>query len=214
MARRLTGIGLAGLLALAPVGDVQAESYRWVDKDGVVHYTDDPYQLPEPQRSKVLEKLEKERAAEKKRSGGRSGSDRSGPTEWYQPLPEGARQERLPADPGIDDEAAAEEAAEAEADPAADDRQGAKQAWQKKAARARKRVADLESRCAEIERERDLLRRKALIFATPGARQKSITLDEKLEKCQAELRQARTYLEQKLPEQARQAGVPRRWVEE
>ncbi len=216
MARRLTGIGLVGLLALAPIGGVRAESYRWVDEDGVVHYTDDPYQLPEPQRSKVIEKLEKEGAAEKKRAGGRSGRDRSGATDWYRPLPEGARQERLPADPGIEDEAAAEEAAEAEADPdaAAGGRQGAKQAWQEKAARARKRVADLESRCAELERERDLLRHKALIFATPGARQKSIALDDKLEKCQANLREARTYLEQKLPEQAREAGVPRRWVEE
>ena len=90
MARRLTGIGLVGLLALAPIGGVRAESYRWVDEDGVVHYTDDPYQLPEPQRSKVIEKLEKEGAAEKKRAGGRSGRDRSGATDWYRPLPEGA----------------------------------------------------------------------------------------------------------------------------
>lgn len=216
MAHRLIGIALAGLLASAPVGGVRAESYRWVDDDGVVHYTDDPYQLPEPQRSKVLEKLEKERAAEKERSGARPGHDRSGPTEWHQPLPEGARQERLPAAPGIEDEAAAEEAAatEAEPDAAADGRQGAEQAWRKKAARARERVAELENRCAELERERDLLRRKALIFATPGARQKSIALDDKLEKCRADLREARSYLEQKLPEQAREAGVPRRWVEE
>jgi len=48
------------IILLCPLGELAfADTYKWVDKKGVVHFTDNPDELPEPQRSQVLRELER-----------------------------------------------------------------------------------------------------------------------------------------------------------
>ncbi|RMD61781.1 DUF4124 domain-containing protein, partial [Candidatus Parcubacteria bacterium] len=51
-----SAIGLCVGVLLSAAAYAQ-QVYRWVDKKGVVHFTDDPEKLPEPKRSEALRNL-------------------------------------------------------------------------------------------------------------------------------------------------------------
>jgi len=195
---------LVGAL-LAPAG-TRAESYKWVDEDGVVHFTDNPYDLPEPQRSKVLRELEKEREAQKEKR-----------SSEHPPLPPGARQERPPPsrDVSPSPKAGSAEGRKAnEESEAAGEQQPASQRdhWRNKIKTAREKAAGLEEKCKQLESERDQANRNALVFARPGARAKARQADAELARCREQLDKARHHLRIGLPEEARKAGVPPGWL--
>ncbi len=193
---------------LAPPG-ARAESYKWVDKNGVVHFTDNPFDLPEPQRSKVLRELEKERQEQDKNN--EKNEKKPGP------LPPGAREERLPpgrdvapspkAENGEGRKVSGETKTTGEQHP-----ESQRDYWRNKLKTAREKVAGLEETCAQKEAERDQENRNALVFARPGAREASQKAGEELAGCRKQLEKARRYLRVGLLEEAREAGVPAGWL--
>ena len=194
-------------IALGLPASSQATSYKYTDKDGVVHFTDNPYDLPEPQRSNILRELHKKEAPKTNPSAGK-----------LPPIPPGARLERLPTNEGADrsgadplDQIGARDNLGSDRAPTTAD-ESKKENWQTKAQKARERVDGLEGRCKALQSKRDQSNRQALMFAKPGARDSSKTAAEQLDKCKQELKEARNYLETDLPAAARKAGVPPAWI--
>jgi hypothetical protein len=206
---RICALILATALAIAfglPATS-QATSYKYTDKDGLVHFTDNPYDLPEPQRSEVLRKLHKKEVPK---------SDPS--TGSLPPIPPGARLERLPTAGGNNrsgadplDQISPNDNLGNDSTPTRLD-ESSKESWELKAQKARERVDGLEVRCKAHESKRDQSNRQALMFAKPGARGSSKTAAEQLDKCKQELKQARHWLDTELPAAARKAGVPPAWI--
>ncbi len=189
---------------LLPGGSDQAraESYKYTDKDGIVHFTDNPYELPEPQRTKVLRRLEEEELERKKRR--MTGSE------------EPQVQEKLPKGPitvnpnaGTGQVAPPSEPSQPKVDPTSDSQ---RKQWKKKMAEARKRVKELEEKCDQLRATRNENKRKSLIFATPGARAEANKAAASLATCEEQYAEAKHRLEKELPEQARRAGVPPGWL--
>jgi hypothetical protein len=189
-------------LALSALPAAWAQSYKWTDKDGVLHFTDDPYELPEPQRTEVLRQIERERK-----------DKNPNPETDLPPIPPEARQERLPVDDAFKLRTSPDPGSDTPAEPPAPPPESQRKFWKAKADRARAQVSELEAKCAEIETKRDEDGRKALIFATPGARAGAQKASQELESCRSSLAAARLYLEEKLPEEARKARVPPGWLE-
>jgi hypothetical protein len=185
---------LAALVVL-PASPGQAEVYKYVDKKGTVHYTDDPDQLPEPQRSKVLRELEEkirkeEEERRKRKEQGLEVPDERLPPPPRQPVPSGPH----PSSKRLES------------------RKASKKAWEAKAEKARERVTELEKKCEELKTERDINNRDRLTAARPGAGQRYRRARAAYNKCQKDLEYARNYLEVTLPEQARKSGVPPGWI--
>jgi hypothetical protein len=188
-------------VALLDTSSPRAEVYKWVDKKGTVHYTDDPDQLPEPMRSKVLRQLEEKlnrRKKQEKRPGRRRRRDGL-PNEKLPPPPDSSRSES----PRTDEPDAFDEAAEL-----------AKQRkdWSSRATRAREQVSRIEKECEELRSKRDQSKRDALILARPADREKAQKTADALKSCEEKLGKARHYLDVELPEQARRAGIPPGWL--
>jgi hypothetical protein len=180
-------------LALPPAS---AEVYKWVDKRGTVHYTDDPDQLPEPQRSKVLNELEEKLRKERERR------------EMLRKRGIHVPDERLPPAPPPDPP-------RKRLHPATDrlnKRQADKKKWKSIGEQARERVASLENKCAELQAERDRTNQERLTMSRPGALQRYHKSLAAWEQCQDDLEKARNYLEVQLPEEARKNGIPPEWI--
>ena len=174
----------------------RAEVYKYVDKRGTVHYTDDPDQLPEPQRSKVLRELEEQIKKERERREKMKQQGIDVPDERLPPPPPPPPQENRPH-------------------PATDrlnQQQAAKGKWKAMGQQARDDVASLEKKCAELKTERDRNNQDRLTHSRPGANQRYQTVLAAYERCQEDLKKARRYLEVELPEQARKSGVPPGWI--
>jgi uncharacterized protein involved in exopolysaccharide biosynthesis len=187
-------MGATALLFLAPT-PAGSQVYKWVDKKGRVHYTDNPDQLPEPQRSRVLDELEKKIEKERKR--------REKLKEQGIDVPE-----RLPPPPPP----RAQKQGPHPATNRLKQRQAAKAKWSGMAERARERVASLEEKCAELKAERDRDNQDRLTMSRPGAGQRYQKSRTAYQDCQKNLEAARHYLEVELPEQARKNGVPPGWI--
>jgi hypothetical protein len=159
---RLLGPLLGLTLALALSGPGRAdETYRWVDKDGVVHFTDNPMELPEPQRSQVLRKLEAERARQKAAREANPGA--------YEPIPPEAREERIPPQPPPQS-TPAPTPEPPPADPAdAQTEKPGREQWQARLKAARERVEELERLCVEITEQQQSANQQFLMFGRPGA---------------------------------------------
>ncbi len=211
-----TKLALVMLMA-CPLGNLAlADTYKWVDKKGVVHFTDNPDELPEPQRSKVLDELERKSKAHKKQQA-------TQPT--YEPIPPEARKERLPpaqstgqhghtggqvfATPSTNNATSKPIVKDDKVDPTSSSQ---RKAWADKATRARKKVTEIEKECEKLLRMKDEASRKGLIFATPKARQETVSLTEDLKTCRQNLQKAKQYRDEVLPEEARRAGVPPGWI--
>lgn len=191
-----TVLAFGAALVVLPPSLGRAEVYKYVDKKGTVHYTDDPDQLPEPQRSKALRELEEkikkeqERRRKLKQQGIEVPNERLPPAPAPQPVPSGPH----PSAKRLEKHKAS------------------RKAWEEKAEKARQRVEELAKKCAELETERDLSNRDRLTGARPGANQRYQKVLADYKHCQQELKSARKYLEVTLPEQARKSGVPPGWV--
>ena len=134
----------------------QGRVYRWVDKRGVVHYTDDPEQLPEPQRSEALRKLDASQFKKKSSSANSSSQGRALPRPGQRKLPAG------PADNG--NPLPATETLEldrGQQTPLPDPREN----WKRILGDARSRIGKLEQECQRHQQQRDLSRRQALILS-------------------------------------------------
>jgi hypothetical protein len=182
-------------LVILPHAPGHAEVYKYVDKKGRVHYTDNPDQLPEPERSRVLRELEEkikkeqERRRKLKEQGIQVPDERLPPPRPPQPPPG--------PHPATD---------------RLEQRHAARKAWEARAQKARARVTKLEEKCAELKTERDRSRRDSLTFSRPGAGQRYRKAQAAHQSCQRELKSARNYLDVVLPEQARKAGIPPGWI--
>ncbi len=188
-------VGVAALLLLAPI-PAGSEVYKWVDKKGRVHYTDNPDQLPEPQRSQVLDELEKKIERERKRR------------EKLRKQGIDLQNERLPPAPPPPPSKPGPH-------PAANrlkQRQKAKAKWSGMAKCARERVAALEDKCAELKTQHDRDNRDRLSMSRPGAAQRYQKSRAAYQRCRENLEKAHHYLEVELPEQARKNGVPPGWI--
>ena len=84
--------------------------------------------------------------------------------------------------------------------------------WQGRAQQARKRVSDLEEKCAGLKQDQDQGNRKQLIFGRPQDRSQAKDAAAAYTQCQSELEAARKYLKVDLPEEARRAGAPPGWI--
>lgn len=177
----------------------QEQVYRWVDKRGVIHYTDDPEQLPEPQRSEALRKLDTSRYRKKPAATKSAPAGSSLPRPGQRQLPPG------PADKGnplpatesleLDNSGRAQQI-----DP--------RDNWKRILATARSRIDQLEKDCRRYQQDRNHSRRQALLFARPGARKQTNISSGLLQKCRKQLATARQRYE-KLKERARRQGMPR-----
>jgi exonuclease VII small subunit len=192
---------LAAFFCLAVPHRSRAEVYQWVDKNGVVHMTDNPMELPEPQRTQVLRTLDKKQ------------DEPSLPKRHknYPPLPQGARQERLPMDrfPEEGKTLTREEDLAKEAETPTK-----RKRWENLMKQARKQVEHLKQQCQHLESEFNLNRRRSLITAQPGAGQAASRTLDKWRDCQRQLERAKQRLEIDLPEKARKSSVPPGWLRE
>lgn len=191
----LTVLALGAALVVLPPSPGRAEVYKYVDKQGTVHYTDDPDQLPEPQRSKVLQELEEKIRKEEERRRKLKEQGIEVPDERLPPAPPPPQPSRP--------------------HPATDrlkQRKAAKKAWKERGRKARELVAELEEKCAQLQKERDRNKTDSLTFARPGAGKRYQKSQAAYENCQKNLKKARNYLTEELPEQARKSGVPPGWV--
>jgi hypothetical protein len=183
----LTGVTLVALVLLA-AGPSKAQVYKWVDKKGTVHFTDNPDDLPEPQRSEALRKLDVTKKKKKKETA-------PVPVTPSADLPN----EQLPPDPGTGPDRSAE-------------RKRKKKVWQSKVLRARRKVDELSKKCKELEAKKNKSSRDSLIFARPGDRKTAKDTTAETDKCKKSLKNAIYHLEVELPEQARKEKVPPGWL--
>ena len=200
---RLIGAIFLGLLFTA--GPTRAEIYQWVDKNGTTHFTDNPDELPEPQRSDVLRQIrEKELKKEEERRKAGKVPDKvfkKKPRRYPQhdPIPQDTK---VPA--AVDSKKPG--SAEKITNP------NSRSSWRDKMQKARKLVAELEIRCKKLESDRDQNSRAGLIFATPAARQKGQEASTAFEKCKEELEKAKHELNVDLPAKARRDKIPPGWL--
>jgi len=202
---RLIGAIFMGLLFAA--GPARAEIYQWVDKNGTTHFTDNPDELPEPQRSNVLRQIreeERKKQEERKKAG-------KVPESVYKEKPRRYPQhDPIPPDPK---KPAAVDSKKSTPEQEAIMNPNSKPAWRGKMKEARKLVAELEVKCKKHESERDKNKRAGLIFATPAARQKGQEASTAFEKCKEELERAKHKLNVDLPAEARRNKIPPGWLE-
>jgi len=184
-------LSVVSIMLLGLLLGAQAQVYKWVDKQGTAHFTDNPDELPEPQRSEALRKIE-EKLKKKKTT----------PEPTQPAIPP---TERLPPDPGIS-------GSEMTGPDRSTKRRQKKELWQSKVSAARSNVAALEKRCKQLESEAQKSGRDSLIFARPGDRKKSTESASALKACQNSLKQARHHLEVEIPQQARKQNVPPGWL--
>lgn len=183
---------IGAALLILPHSPGRAEVYKYIDKKGNVHYTDNPDMLPEPQRSKVLKELEEQIKKEQERRLKEPGIE--GP---HERLP--SRTHRVEKHPNT-------------ATKRLKQRKASRKTWKQRGEKAREKVAELEKKCAELKTERDRSNTDRLTFSKPGAGQRYQKAQAAFQKCQQDLEKARTYLEDGLPEQARKAGIPPGWI--
>lgn len=196
-------------LALAAVKPVCAgELYRWVDKQGTVHFTDRPEDLPEPMRSKVLEEIRRrEEAAREKARTSPSGTPDV-------PSPSPTENERLPIAPAPPIQDAPPPATPslppaAQAEP---DRKELREQWKKLADEARAAVQRLQADCQRLESERNAAWNSFQVLVRPMDRQNVDKAQADLARCKDELARAQRYLDEELPKKARQANIPLYWL--
>jgi hypothetical protein len=209
---------LAGLLVVCPPSN-GAETYRWVDKNGVIHFTDDPEELPEPQRTRVLRELERQEQ-ERQEKERLETLHRSAPppapapeTEPGTPEQPSVPDERLPAEPAAEEPPAPPAPSVFPGTQRLEARKQSELRWREKAKQARDTVATLEAQCKKLEAQRDQARNASLTLGRPGDNQAHQKAYQEHAQCRAKLKTARTYLNDDLPEEARRAGVPPGWLE-
>jgi hypothetical protein len=181
----------------------RAEVYQYVDKNGTVHYTDRIEDLPEPYRSKAWkEYLEKQEQKKK------TAPQPSGQSGGLEPLPDVSHDRIPPQNTSSSDTSGSSSDTYMPSVPKGPD----KSLWQGKAEQAKKRVEELEQRCQDLEKQRGQNAQNNLLFSRPMDREAAQKSTAESSKCQEDLKAARRYLDEDLPEEARKAGVPPGWL--
>ncbi len=199
------------LASLALSSEARAQQvYKWTDKKGVTHFTDNPDELPEPMRTKALNEYKpKDRKQQTRKSSGPARRGRR-PYGGRSGNLVGRPHERIPAGPA-DNGGPLEGGTQTQA-PIGSSGSDAKAAWKDKMSAARKLVADLEARCKNTQRERDSKARARLTLGRPMDRAQADKSEKDLAECRKQLEAARRNLNVELPEEARRNGVPPGWL--
>jgi len=186
--RRLVVCALMLAAAVSPtVGLAQSVIYRWVDDRGVVHMTDDLGKVPEPYASMYQARI---RAAEKKRA--EAVGERKAPPP-APPPPRAKRPKRS--------KPTAAEIAERERDK-----------WQKRIADWRGKLAAATEELARLDQEKARATVNPLLRVTAPVRAEIEEIEKKRALARKRVEEAKKMLLETLPEQARKAGVPYKWL--
>jgi hypothetical protein len=158
--------------------------YEWTDKNGVVHVTDDPSQVPKSYRGKSL----------KKRIEPRGEVVQEPPqSETVKPSSETT----VPSDQEFEERLRRDEWQQRYLD------------WKDRLQRSEQRLQSLQQRRATL-----ITPWGSPAVAPPAVREELVQVDQSLQDTQAEIDEARHMLEEVLPDEARKAGVPPGWTRE
>lgn len=192
---------ILSIVLIANGSSVFSQEYRWTDKNGTTHFTDDPENIPLEHRDKVQKQQRLKDRTEK------TTSRRSKIHEEYP-----GSEETLPMGESEDlEEDIGKKGTGRQKDKSLTLESGAS-AWKKELSIAREKVTELEKQCKGYTDQRDINKQRSLLFARPIDRQNTQEAQEALIKCKQELRQTRHYLDVELPHQALRAGVPPGWL--
>ncbi len=164
---------------------------RWVDKQGVIHITDDMTQIPEPYYSIYLKKIEELKAR------GEVKEDQNGKIILARPAaaaPTPKLYDNNPA-PAISPYP-----------------EKSKEYWQNILHTNRQKLIALTDEFAKIEEELAALRNMGELAFLLQNKQKIREFEEMRAAKLQEIENTKKFLEKDLPEQARKAGVPPGWV--
>ncbi|MEM6533310.1 MAG: DUF4124 domain-containing protein [Myxococcota bacterium] len=181
--RRLA-VAAAFMLATSLAG-AQTVIYRWVDKQGVVHFSDDINQVPEPYASMYqarIREIEERRAA--------AVGDRKTPIESPSAAPR-----KYPTIPDV----TATDAAR-------------RNYWQGRVKTWRTSLADATKELAAIDDEVSALNLNPVLRTTPKVRSELAAVQERRRKVHARVEAARKMLVETIPKEAKKEGVPSRWL--
>ena len=186
------------LLAVPQAGWAK-DIYKWINKAGVLTFTDRLADVPEPYYSMYLarEKAKAEAKAKQEKTAARSGKEK--PAHAQDPAP-------------------AEEPARIEADeppsgpPIWQQEEAKRKYWQAEVARWRETLLVATSAVADIDAQIASLRSNALLAVTPPVMAKIKTLEEERKLAVDNVNTARTTLLDELPARAKKEGVPYKWL--
>lgn len=178
-----------------------AQQYQWTDKNGTVHFTDDPERIPPAHRKRNLPPTPKQSPA---------GSTSSRRSKVHAEIP-GSEEKLPPQGSPISSEEKSPSGQPQEKNDTLTLESG-KKAWRAELIRARKELAEIEQECKNHTRQRDINQQKSLLYARPIDRQKTRDAGIALQDCRKKLVRARRYLKTDLPEKARKANVPPGWL--
>lgn len=193
------------LLFIVEIRSAKSDTYQWVDNEGTTHFTDNPQELPEPYRTKAVNELIEKQKQNQKKPNPRSPKDST-------PLPD-VSNERLPVDSNHPPPAISTESSTGSNSSRSHvDSNDKKKFWQEKVRNARKRVAELSSQCENLKLEMANATNARAIYGRPSDLAWTEKVDSDLERCNQDLEQARRYLDEGLPEEARRAGALPGWL--
>ncbi len=176
----LAFLGVAGA-ALA-----QSVIYRWVDRDGVVHFTDDLSKVPEPYASMYQARI---REIEKKRA--EAVGDRSDPPP-SRPPPSTRKPESPPS--------------------SADAIEKEREKWQARVAEWRKELDAATEALAKLDEDKGNLTNNALLRVTPQVKAQIEAVEKRREAALKRVEKAKKMLLETIPAEAKKAGVPYKWL--
>lgn len=169
-ARRLAAHAAALVALLGLAAPAAAQPWRYVDKKGRVHYTNDPNKLPAKKRKRAFEKLEKKRARAAAEAAAAAAAQ-----------PESAAATSAASIPLPAPESAASKAPE----PTAHD------LWKEKMQAADKAVSDLNTALSEARETAQAARRRAIITPSGFNSDKHAKAQAKLAELEGQLNDAK-----------------------
>ncbi|MEO1172230.1 MAG: DUF4124 domain-containing protein [Myxococcota bacterium] len=172
------------VLAFPDWAGAQGVIYRWVDAKGVVHFTDDIGQVPEPYASMYqarIREIEEARAA--------AVGDRKTP-------PPQKRESRNY--PTIPDVTAPIEAR--------------RSYWKERVKTWRSKLADATSELARVDKQLSELRLNPLLRTTPKVKEQIAAAEKRREAALGKVGAAKKMLLETIPKEAKKEQVPPRWI--
>ncbi len=196
-------------LVASSAAEARAEVYKFKKGDGSVVYTDRIDQLPADRR-RFYERQEAERAARRRELEAKLGKEELARREAEEQKKALEREQLAAAERARRMQALDAVLAEARARDA--EREKQKAAWQARAKKAREDVQRLLGTFRETQAKYDELAVRADFTLLPGQGQEKAELAATLARLEQELDAAIDELENRLPEEARVAGIPPGWI--
>lgn len=175
------------LLGVAATARAQSVIYRWVDEQGVVHFTDDLSKVPEPYASMYQARI---RELEKKRAE-KVGDRKEPPPDSSPPR----RAQKPPQSRGLADQIEAD-----------------RKRWQDRVAKWRKELADATDALAKLDEMKGQLTVNPLLRVTPQVKAQIEDVEERRKASLERVERAKKMLLETIPEEAKKAGVPYKWL--